>query len=75
MPRPVARVHLALTIWRGWPDPWRAVRGILESGWGNMPNLTPQQDAAIAAYDPWADIDWQTAWDVAGKLTAEDGPR
>lgn len=70
LPRPLPRIHLAFKMWRGWPDPWGNVRGIIDNGWMNMPGLSEEQAATLDLYSGWTDIDWPLAWFMAGSITA-----
>ena len=69
MPRPLERLYLALSIWRGWPDPWRDVRAFIDPDRSWRAFLGPWEREILDTYDPMADIDWPTAWEVAGGLT------
>lgn len=61
----VRRIHVALAIWRGWPNPNRATyrrhARFFATGVGEAP--------PPAEYDPAGDLDLRAAWTVAGWVT------
>ena len=53
----MTRALYALRLWRWWPANWRTMSHGHPSAW------TDQQRRR---YDPYGDMDWRTAWAVAG---------